>query len=196
MSALVPLSAPHVPELIEPITPRLLLRHWQRRDLAALQRMHADHQVMRDLPGLLGAAESEALVADYQRFLRAHGWGTWALELRDSGEFVGLAGLDEVPRGFDFAPAVQIRWRLAREFWGRGLAAEAAREALRVGFEQLGLPRIHAFTALRNARSQALMQRLGMQRLREFEHPRLATGHPLRRQVLYVADGASARPGR
>ena len=158
--------------------------------------MHADPQVMRDLPGLLGAAESETLVANYQQFLLAHGWGTWALQLRDSGEFVGLAGLDEVPPGFDFAPAVQIRWRLAREFWGRGLAAEAAREALRVGFEQLGLPRIHAFTALRNARSQALMQRLGMQRLREFEHPRLATGHPLRRQVLYVADGASARPGR
>lgn len=149
--------------------------------------MHSDEQVMRNLPGRLGAAESEAFAADCQEFLLAHGWGTWALEHRQAGAFVGLAGLAEVPQGLHFAPGVQIRWRLARAFWGAGLATEAARAALDVGFEQLGLSRIHAFTAVRNTRSQALMQRLGMLRVEEFEHPRLADGHPLRRHVLYTA---------
>lgn len=176
-----------MPQLIEPTTPRLLLRRWRRDDLAPLARMHADAQVMRYLPGPLGMAESEAFATDCQAFLLERGWGTWALEHRPSGAFVGLAGLAEVPQGFRFAPGVEIRWRLARAFWGGGLATEAARAALDVGFGTLGLSHIHAFTALCNTRSQALMQRLGMQRVEEFEHPRLAAGHPLRRHVLYTA---------
>ncbi|MDE2119851.1 MAG: GNAT family N-acetyltransferase [Betaproteobacteria bacterium] len=180
------------PTLIEPCTPRLLLRRWRREDLQPLARMHADPEVMRYLPGPLGAAESEAFAAACQEFLGRHGWGTWALELRQSGEFAGLAGLAETPRGFHFAPGVEIRWRLGRAFWGGGLATEGAREALRVGFEQIGLARIHAFTALCNTRSQALMRRLGMRRVEEFEHPRLAADHPLRPHVLYVAEAPAA----
>lgn len=59
-----------------------------------------------------------------------------------------------------FSPCVEIGWRLARPFWGKGLASEAARGVLRVGFERLGLPEIVPFTALANQRSRAVMERI------------------------------------
>ena len=66
-------------------------------------------------------------------------------------------------------------------------ATEAAREALRFGFEVLDLPEVVSFTATANLRSQALMQRLGMVRdvQGDFAHPALPVGHRLRAHVLY-----------
>ena len=65
--------------------------------------------------------------------------------------------------------------------------AEAAEAAVRFGFQQLGLSGLVANTVEQNAASQRVMRRLGMERDPEddFDHPRLATDDPLRRQVLY-----------
>ena len=101
--------------------------------------------------------------------------------------FIGCVGLAMCTFAAPFTPCVEIGWRLQRLSWGHGYATEAARACLRLGFEELGLREILAFTAPANARSRALMQRLGMQRdlHGDFEHPRLPPGHPLRRHVLY-----------
>lgn len=81
---------------------------------------------------------------------------------------------------------MEIGWRLAFEYWGKGYASEAANAALAVGFERLNLPEIVSFTAIANHRSRAVMERLN---LREdpnpFEHPSLPVGHPLRKHCLY-----------
>ena len=84
-------------------------------------------------------------------------------------------------------PCVEIGWRLAPQFWGLGLASEAARMALRAGFESLGLEEIVAITTLRNTRSRAVMQRLGMQKspADEFDHPAFPPDHPERRCCVY-----------
>lgn len=78
-------------------------------------------------------------------------------------------------------------WRLGRPAWGHGYATEAARAAAAFGFEQLGLDEIVSFTVPDNARSRAVMERLGMTHdpAEDFEHPGLPEGHPLRRHVLY-----------
>ncbi len=108
-------------------------------------------------------------------------------ELSKNGPFIGYVGLS-VPR-FEahFTPCVEIGWRLAREFWGRGLATEAARVACRFGFEQLGFNEIVSFTAATNERSRRVMRRLGMTHDPEddFDHPSLPEGHPLRRHVFF-----------
>jgi RimJ/RimL family protein N-acetyltransferase len=57
--------------------------------------------------------------------------------------------------------AVEIGYRLAREFWGKGFATQGARAALGVGFERLGLERTVAVTSRLNLRSQAVMKRIG-----------------------------------
>jgi len=75
---------------------------------------------------------------------------------------------------------------LAVEFWGQGFATEAARAALRFGFERLELPEVVSFTALDNLPSQAVMERLAMVRdPLPFEHPSLPVGHRLRAHCLY-----------
>jgi RimJ/RimL family protein N-acetyltransferase len=89
-------------------------------------------------------------------------------------------------RTFSCAPCVEVGWRLARRFWGRGFATEAARAALRVAFERLSLSEIVSFTAVGNLRSRAVMERIGMRNTnQDFEYPGIIEGHPLRLHCLY-----------
>ena len=108
---------------------------------------------------------------------------------------MGFVGLTHV--GFDarFAPAVEVLWRLARASWGRGYATEAAREACRIAFDELRLPQVVSFTVPANLRSRAVMERIGMTHDPDddFDHPKLAEGHPLRRHVLYRLSKTSQR---
>jgi ribosomal-protein-alanine N-acetyltransferase len=94
-------------------------------------------------------------------------------------------GLSYVSFEASFTPAVEVAWRLHKRFWGEGYATEAARAAIGDGFTRIGLSEIVALTTLANLPSQRVMQRLGMQRDIEFDHPRYAAHHLLRRHVLY-----------
>jgi RimJ/RimL family protein N-acetyltransferase len=115
------------------------------------------------------------------------GYGLWAVEIPEEAEFIGFVGLALHDFPAHFTPAVEIGWRLARDYWGRGFATEAARTAIADGFDRVGLNEIVSFTAAVNVRSAAVMQRLGMTHdpADDFDHPRLPVGHPLRRHVLY-----------
>jgi RimJ/RimL family protein N-acetyltransferase len=168
-------------------TDRLLLRHWRDDDRAPFAALNADPEVMRHFPAPLGREESDALADAIEADLEREGWGWWALEVSGTGAFIGFAGLRRVGFEAHFTPAVEIGWRLAREAWGHGYATEAARGAARYGFEELGLDEIVSFTAAGNARSRAVMERLGMTHDAggDFDHPRVPEGHPVRRHVLY-----------
>jgi RimJ/RimL family protein N-acetyltransferase len=109
------------------------------------------------------------------------------VEVKESGEFVGFVGLSVPQFEAPFMPAVEIGWRLAAEYWGKGLATEAARETLRFGFEVVGLESVVSFTVPANMRSRRVMERIGMTHdpREDFDHPQLPVGHPLRRHVLY-----------
>ena len=175
-------------------TPRLLLRRWRAADAGAFALMNADPEVMRHFPGPLDREASDALLARIAGDLDARGWGLWAVEERASGRLLGFTGLAPVTFAAPFAPAVEVGWRLRRESWGRGFATEAARASLRHGFGALGLDEIVSFTVPANARSRAVMERLGMTRdpAEDFDHPLLPAGHPLRRHVLYRLARAAA----
>ncbi len=142
---------------------------------------------MEHFPAPLSRAESDELIERIEAGFEIHGFGLWALELREGGEFIGFAGL-AVP-GFEahFTPAVEVGWRLARSAWGNGYATEAGRAALAFGFEQVRLDEIVSFTTAANHRSRAVMERLGMSRdpADDFDHPSLPPGRPQRPHVLY-----------
>ena len=168
-------------------TARLTLRRWRDSDRADFAAMNADGEVMEFFPRTLDRTESdEAIDYAYGHFER-HGFGFWAVEAPGVAPFIGFVGL-WVPR-FDspFTPCVEVGWRLARRFWGCGYATEAARASVDFGFSQLGLDEILAFTVPANRRSRAIMEKLGMTHdpMDDFDHPLIAEGHPLRRQVLY-----------
>jgi RimJ/RimL family protein N-acetyltransferase len=183
------------PELL---TERLLLRRWRARDRAPFAALNADPEVNEFLTGPLTRAESDALLARLEAGFERDGFGLWALERRADGEFLGSAGIAPVPFDAPFTPAVEVGWRLARPAWGHGYATEAARAALGFGFGPAGLDEVVAMTAVGNARSRAVMERLGMSRdpREDFEHPGVPPGSPLRPHVLYRISGPEQGPRR
>ncbi|MDB5798369.1 MAG: family acetyltransferase [Paucimonas sp.] len=167
-------------------TPRLRLRQWRQSDRAPFAAMNANAKVMEFFPSTLDRQASDALADRCEAYIAQRGCGFWALELKQTGQFIGFTGLHVPTADLPFAPCVEVGWRLAHEYWGQGFASEAARAALRFGFLELGLPAIVSFTALANLRSRAVMQRLGMQlALPHFDHPAVAAGSNLRAHCLY-----------
>ncbi|MCY0855477.1 GNAT family N-acetyltransferase [Cupriavidus sp. D39] len=176
-------AAGHEPVVLE--TARLRLRQWRAADFASFAALNADPVVMACFPAPLDRAASDAMALRCQALIAGRGWGLWAVERKDDEAFVGMVGLNEPAWALPFSPCVEIGWRLAQAYWGQGYALEAARAALRFGFEQLALAEIVSFTALPNARSRAVMERLGMVADGTFEHPAVAPDSPLRQHWLY-----------
>ena len=166
-------------------TERLLLRRWTDADRGPFAALNADPVVMEHFPAPLTRAESDAFADRVEAGFAERGWGLWAVEAPEG--FVGFTGLSVPAFEADFLPAVEVGWRLARSAWGRGYATEAASAALRYAFTDLGLESVVGFTATTNTRSERVMQRVGMRRLGEFDHPALPEGSRLRRHVLYRA---------
>jgi RimJ/RimL family protein N-acetyltransferase len=173
--------------ILELASARLLLRQWRDADLPEFAAMCADPQVMRYFPAPLSRSESASLIGRVRDHFAEHGFGLWALERKDTGQFIGFTGLGVVGFNAPFTPAIEIGWRLAREHWGLGYASEAAWTALRCGFDRLVLNEVVSFTAVSNLPSQKVMQAIGMHHdpADDFDHPRLAVDHPLRHHVLY-----------
>jgi len=170
-------------------TPRLLLRPWRESDREPFHRLNADPRVMQYFAAPLSPEQSDAMILRIQAHMEEHGFGFFAAELRATGEFIGFVGMSHVPFEAHFTPCVEIGWRLGLEHWNQGYATEGARECLRHAFEDLGLAEVVAFTVPGNERSRRVMEKLGMSHdpADDFEHPRLAEGHALRRHVLYRA---------
>jgi RimJ/RimL family protein N-acetyltransferase len=168
-------------------TERLILREFLDGDREPFAEMNADSRVMEHFPAMLSREESDALVNRIGESWLKDGIGLWALERQADGAFLGFTGITSPRFAADFTPAFEVGWRLAVEAWGHGFATEAAREALRFGFEDRGLAEILSWTVPANVRSRAVMERLGMTHdpADDFEHPLVAVGSPLRRHVLY-----------
>ncbi len=168
-------------------TERLVLRQWRLDDLGSMAGIHADPRVGEWLGGTLGETANAAFVDRQAVGLALRGIGMFAVEHVSDGVLIGAVGLGGVGSDFPFGPAIELGWRLGPAHQGRGYATEAAAAALRYATSTFNTPRIAAFTAKGNFASIAVMDRLGMRtdhQFPEFDHPRLAVGHPLRRHVL------------
>lgn len=166
-------------------TNRLILREWHDEDLPPYSRMNSDPAVMEYFPSILTEAESLAHINKIRKQFTATEFGLYAAELKATGEFIGFIGFSVPAFESFFTPCVEIGWRLAKSYWGRGLATEGARACLHFGFTQLGFSEIYSWTPSLNLRSSRVMQKTGMQFVQVFEHPLIAQGHPLREHVLY-----------
>ena len=163
------------------------MRAWTSADRVPFALLNADPDVARYLAGPMAASDSDAFADRIEAGFETHGFGLWAAEVIATGEFIGYIGLSRPRFEAPFTPAVEIGWRLARQAWGHGYATEAARAALAFGFGPARLDEIVSFTTVTNARSRAVMDRLGMSRNADddFDHPMLAATNPLRPHVLY-----------
>ena len=171
---------------IEFDTERLSFRAWQDRHREPFAAMNADAEVMRFFPALVTAEQTNAGIDVWRSQFAEKGWSNWAVELRETGEFIGFIGLSIPTRQLPFSPCVEIGWRMKRSAWGHGYATEGAKACLQLGFARLGLSEIVSFTTLANQPSIAVMQRIGISNTQaDFEHPAVPEGHAQRMHCLY-----------
>jgi RimJ/RimL family protein N-acetyltransferase len=177
---------------------RVLLRQWREGDREPNAAFNADPEVRRYLGGPCSREESDRSVDWASGLIAERGWGLWAVEVVGGPSFIGVTGLKQtevIPGG-----AVEVSWRLGREYWGQGYATEAAREAVRFGFEELGLAEIVSLTVPANLRSRRVMERLGMTRDPSDDFDMPDEPPELTRHVLYRLRRSNATepvvPGR
>jgi RimJ/RimL family protein N-acetyltransferase len=177
-------------------TERLILRDWRDEDRAPFARIGADPEVMRFYPSTLTREQSDQFIDGMHAHIAAHGWGFWAVELRATGELIGFTGVRSAS-GLPIPPGLEAGWRVGREHWRRGYASEAASACFSFAFGQLGVERVLAVTALPNLASQAVMRKIGMRQMPEWEfvHPRVPAAHPLQRHCVYAAERSAWAAG-
>lgn len=175
-------------------TERLVLRDWRAADLDDFHRVCGDSAVMATLGPVMSRDETAELIANLQERAERFGHTFWALERKDDGCVLGFTGLirGNIP---ETEGELEIGWRLAADCWGQGYAREAAEAALEWARDHRPGEPVIAITAHGNARSRALMERLGMVRQpgRDFDHPKVPEGDPLRPHVLYAIDPGAKR---
>lgn len=165
-------------------TDRLILRSWKAEDLPLFIAMNKDRGVMRYFPAALSDAETESFYGRILDEFARNGWGLYAVEIKLTGEFIGYVGLHEIGFEADFAPGIEIGWRLAADYHNHGYATEAAKAVLEQA-KKAGIGRLYSFTAKINAPSERVMQKIGMVKVGEFDHPKLPKDSSLCRHVLY-----------
>lgn len=166
-------------------TERLILRDWKQADIEPFICMNQNEEVMRYFPKTLTKEQSLHFIEKIQAEFDERGHGLYAVEERESEEFIGYIGLHQATFDADFTPCTEIGWRLKRDAWGKGYATEAAKACLSYGFDVLDLKTIYSFTAKINQPSRNVMNKIGMSFIKEFNHPNLSSGHSLERHVLF-----------
>ncbi|WP_416306474.1 GNAT family N-acetyltransferase [Neptunicella sp. SCSIO 80796] len=167
-------------------TERLILRQWQSSDRQPFAELNADPDVTEFFPAFFSPEQSDEGILRYQAGIDQRGWGFWAVERKQEGDFIGFVGMQPIPDILPVEPGVEIGWRLAKHSWRKGYASEAARCCLDYGFGQLALSQVFSFTAVQNLPSQGVMQKVGMHDMQQnFINPKVPAGHSLAEHVLY-----------
>jgi len=149
-------------------TARLHLRMFTPNDLDDLMLIFGDPDVMKYLGIEAGTTltreEVEVTLERMIEFWANNGFGRWAIINKEDGRMIGLCGL----RLLEGAP--ELVYAIAKAYWGRGLATEAAKASLRYAFEELQLERIVAITRHGNTASIRVMKKIGMSYENEVNH--------------------------
>jgi RimJ/RimL family protein N-acetyltransferase len=144
-------------------TERLVIRPYREDDATGLHEVFGSPDVMKWTPSppSKDVAETAQRLARTMAFTAGQppGFGLWALELKDTSEFLGQVGLFPVEGK---GPDVEVAYELAPRVWGHGYATEAARALIEYGFGELGLRRVVALILPDNARSRNVASKCGM----------------------------------
>ncbi|NUQ81597.1 MAG: GNAT family N-acetyltransferase [Bacteroidetes bacterium] len=140
-------------------TPRLLLRELTVNDAENLFSLNADPEVIKwtgdeTFPSVEAA---RAFLESYTAYQET-GMGRWAVELKETGEFIGWCGL----KVHTDSGAVDLGFRLKQSVWNHGLATEAAKACLDYGFNHLGLLIIIGRVHPGNAASKRVLEKCGL----------------------------------
>lgn len=164
---------------------RLGFRNWQEQDLDFLAAMNADPEVMHYFPKAKTKEESLTFIRESREKWNTYGYCFFAVEALVTQEVMGFIGLNYIDYEATFTPNVEIGWRLAKKFHGKGFATEGAKACLQYGFEKVGLKEIYSICPTINQPSEKVMIKIGMEKLGTFKHPALTNYPRIEKCYLY-----------
>lgn len=169
-------------------TERLVLRSWKPSDRKAFAQMNGNDEVMRFFPSTLTTEESDKLADRIESELEECGLGLYAVEIKETGAFIGYVGFHRFNFDAPFSPGLEIGWRISSGHWHKGYATEAAKACVDYA-RKIGLTgKVYSFTAVPNLPSENVMKRIGMTYSGRFLHPALCDGHWLKLHKLYFLE--------
>lgn len=163
---------------------RLGFRTWLPSDLPAFSEMNANEETMKFFQHPLSKMESKALMDRMTRLYDDRGHCYFAVEILESGEFLGMIGLGTKSFVAPFTPCNDIGWRIKKKLWNHGYATEGAARCLEFG-KELGIKELYSLASSKNQASIRVMQKIGMTYEYDFEHPDLVSHPRLQTCTLY-----------
>ena len=166
-------------------TERLGFRPWLDSDLPALIELNQNPLVMKYFPSVQTKSKCEDFISRMKKQQESTGYCYFFVAELTSGNFVGFIGLSQQIFDSDFTPAVDIGWRLLPEFWGMGIATEGAKACLQYAWNDLGIEKIISIAPSVNTPSLSVMKKIGMKKVKSFNHPLLQEFPELQPCELY-----------
>ena len=141
-------------------TERLNLRAFTPADGDAWYAILSGEDVLRYFPGSPKPTREQAgrMIERMLAHWGEHGYGLWAMEMRENGQLIGRVGLQLITE----TDEVEVDFILDRAFWGRGLATEAGRASLAYGYDVLNVDTIVGIVHPENLASQRVLQKIGL----------------------------------
>ncbi|WP_299220506.1 GNAT family N-acetyltransferase [uncultured Aquimarina sp.] len=164
---------------------RLGFRNWTRDDIDPLASMNNDDDVMEFFPFKPSRKDTEEFILRMQKQFTKNGFCYFAVDILGSKEFIGFIGLSEQSYLENQGAFVDIGWRLKKSVWNQGYATEGAKACLDFGFNTIGLDRIYSVASEINLKSELIMKKVGMTKIKIFDHPKLTDYQDLVSCVLY-----------
>ncbi len=164
---------------------RLGFRNWSASDIDWLADLCSHPQVMQYFPRVLSRQESLATLQRLMALSEEHGYTYYAVEELQSKSPIGFIGiayqdyLEEIP------PWNDIGWRLHPDHWGMGLATEGAQATLDYASQVLQMTEVLAVAPIINKASIQVMKKIGMTKVKTFNHPKLDDCSKIEECVMY-----------
>lgn len=164
---------------------RLGFRNWIESDIPLIADINSNPNVMEFFPSVQDFEQTERFIKRMQSQFEEKSYCYFAVDVLKTDTFIGFIGLSDKDFDSDFTPSVDIGWRLSEAHWKKGYATEGALACLKYGFEHLKLEKIIATTPKINLKSEEVMKRIGMTKVKNFDHPLLLDDSRLKDCVLY-----------
>ncbi|HJE19503.1 MAG TPA: GNAT family N-acetyltransferase [Aliicoccus persicus] len=166
-------------------TKRLIFRDWKASDIPKFQRMNVDPDVRRYYEVKeLDKEISKTRAEEFQKHLEDRGFGFFAVELKRTGEFIGMIGIKVIdengPFKLEIFPCVEIRWKLMKKYWNQGYATEAGVGLIRFVDRNTNIHELYALFPKKNFAIQNVVEKIGMTYHSSFDHPLIMDGHQLK----------------
>ncbi|MBQ8202511.1 MAG: GNAT family N-acetyltransferase [Clostridia bacterium] len=150
-------------------TERLILREMTEDDFDSLYGILSDPETMQHYPEPYDAAGVHRWIAWTLDNYAKHGFGLWAVMLKETGEFIGDCGITMQPIHGEWLP--EIGYHIHKKHWRKGYASEAAAACIRIAFEKHGFPAVYSYMKCSNEASWRTAMKNGMRFVEEYDDP-------------------------